>query len=416
MKRLSPHLLAASLLLSSNAFALDAPCETGIFRQDQVSFVALTQADKGFDYTFDDGRVGNTQDATAPLVCTPGAVLVSGASWPKVRVSETDTHFDSHGVVLAGRLLEAPGAGKHTPLVVFAHGSEENGWIGTARDPYQLLGRGVSAFVYDKRGTGRSKGKYTQNFPLLADDLVAASREAKRLAGARYGRFGLVGLSQGGWIVPLAAARARADFVGIGFGLAVDIAEEDAEQVAKELRERGYGDEIIAKAASLTAITARIVKSGYRDGLDELAAAQLQYGKEAWYAAIRGAYTGVYLGTPVDSVRKNGVPQLDKLGVDWTQDPMRNLRTLKVPQRWALAAEDRQAPIAQTVERLAQLRKEGQDIALHVFPETEHGMWNYEQAADLSRKHTGIAPGFYTLMADWALDKRGGNYGKALRK
>jgi hypothetical protein len=43
-------------------------------------------------------------------------------------------------------------------------------------------------------------------------------------------------------------------------------------------------------------------------------------------------------------------------------------------------------------------------------------MWNYEQAADLSRTHTRIAPGFYTLMADWALDKRGGNYGKALRK
>ncbi len=154
------------------------------------------------------------------------------------------------------RPLNAPrGAGKNTPLVFYAHGSENRGWVDSARDPYQMVGRGVSVFVYDKRGTGLSKGEYTQNFPRLADDLVAASREAKRLADGRYGRFGLVGLSQGGWIVPLAAARAKAEFLGIGYGLVVDIAEQDAAQVTKELRERGYGDDIIAKARTVTDIT-----------------------------------------------------------------------------------------------------------------------------------------------------------------
>lgn len=106
-----------------------------------------------------------------------------------------------------------------------------------ARDPCQMVGRGVSVFVYDKRGTGLSEGDYTQNLPRLADDLVAASPTAKKLAEGRYGRFGLFSLSQGGWIAPPAAARAKAKFLRIGYGLVVDIAEQDAAQVARQLRD-----------------------------------------------------------------------------------------------------------------------------------------------------------------------------------
>jgi pimeloyl-ACP methyl ester carboxylesterase len=426
LKTLSSALLATSLLASSIASAQttstsgpfrSAPCETGIFRTDKATFVALTKADRGFSYTFSDGVGGNTQDVDARVACGQGAVLVGAKEiWPRVAVVESNAQFESSGVMLAGRLMEPPGAGKNTPLVVYAHGSEAGGWIDRARDPYQMLGRGVSVFVYDKRGTGLSKGEYTQNFPRLADDLVAASDEAKRLAAGRYGRFGLVGLSQGGWIVPLAAGRAKAQFLGIGYGLAVDIAEEDEAQVAKELRERGYGDDIIAKARLVTDITARIVKSGYKDGLDDLAAMQDRYGKETWFLVIKGAYTGVLLGMPVDSLRKNGVPQFDKWAVDWSQNPVEVLKTIDVPQLWAFAEEDRQAPIALTIERLSNLRKQGKTISMYVFPDTEHGMWNYEQEADFSRKHTRVTPGFYDLMTDWAKGNLDGKYGKADRR
>jgi pimeloyl-ACP methyl ester carboxylesterase len=401
---------------STPAFS-SAPCEPGIFRMGKEAFVALTKADSGFDYTFSDGIVGNTQDANALVRCGHGAVLVGAKyRWPKVVIGSSNTRFQSNGVMLAGRLMEPPGAGRDTPLVVYAHGSEDSAWIDRARDPYQMLGRGVSVFIYDKRGTGLSTGSYTQNFPRLADDLVAAAREAKRLAVGRYQRFGLIGLSQGGWIAPLAAARAKAEFIGIGYGLAVDIAEEDAAQVSKELKERGYGDDILAKARTATDITARIVKSGYKDGLDDLVAYQHRYAKEPWFSVIRGAYTGVFLGISVDYVRNNGIPQFDKLEVDWTQNPMQVLAQIDVPQLWALAEEDRQAPIGLTVERLSSLRRQGRDITLYVFPETDHGMWDYAQAADFSRQHTSIAPGFYDLMADWAKGRLGAQYGRAHRR
>ncbi|MCX7292309.1 alpha/beta hydrolase [Janthinobacterium sp.] len=413
-------LLAVSLTATGaplpDAFS-PAPCETGIFRQDQTDFVALTQGGKGYSYTFSDGTVGNTQDAGALLACGKDAVLVRGKErWPKVALAESDTRFASNGVMLAGRLMEAPGAGKGTPLVVYAHGSEGSGWIGRARDPYQMVGRGVSVFVYDKRGTGLSEGEYTQNFPRLADDLVAASREARRLAQGRYGRFGLMGVSQGGWIAPLAQARAKADFLGIGYGLAVDIAEQDAAQVAKELRDRGYGDDVLAKARTVTDITARLVKSGYKDGLDDLSGAQQRFGKEPWFALVKGGYTGVFLAMPVEELRKHGIPQFDKLGVDWSQDPVQVLSQVKVPQLWALAEDDRQAPPAVTVERLAALRSQGQPISIYLFPQADHGMRSYDQAADGTRKPTTITPGYYDLMADWAKGRVEGPYGRASRK
>jgi pimeloyl-ACP methyl ester carboxylesterase len=413
-------LLAVSLTATgapiSDAFS-PAPCETGIFRENRTTFVAVTKGGKGYSYTFSDGTVGNTQDANALVACGKDAVLVRGKErWPKVALTESDTRFESSGVMLAGRLMEAPGAGKDTPLVVYAHGSEDTGWIERARDPYQMLGRGVSVFVYDKRGTGLSEGEYTQNFPRLADDLVAASREAKRLAQGRYGRFGLLGVSQGGWIVPLAQVRAKAEFIGIGYGLAVDITEQDAAQVARELRDRSYGEDVIAQARTVTDMTARIVKSGYKDGLDELSAFQQQFGREPWFSLIKGGYTGVLLGMPVNELRKNGIPRFDKLDIDWSLDPVQVLSQVTVPQLWALAEDDRQAPPAVTVERLMALRTQGQAISVYLFPQADHGMRSYTQAPDGTRRSTVITPGFHDLMADWAKGGVEGAYGKAYRK
>jgi len=118
---------------------------------------------------------------------------------------------------------------------------------------------------------------------------------------------------------------------------------------------------------------------------------------------------------PVDSIR-NGIPAFDKLQVDWSSGPVQILRGVDIPQLWAFAADDRQAAHGLTVERLSTLRVQGKDITFYFFPGAEHGMWNYVQAPDGTRKHTRIAPGFYDLMADWAKGRLAGPYGSATRK
>lgn len=71
-----------------------------------------------------------------------------------------------------------------------------------------LAGRGVAALVYDKRGTGASGGDWHQgDYGTLAEDALAALRALREHRAIDAGAVGLWGVSEGGWVVPLAASR-----------------------------------------------------------------------------------------------------------------------------------------------------------------------------------------------------------------
>ena len=132
--------------------------------------------------------------------CATGEIEFDGKKADRIPFDVTDTVFEGHGgLKLAGRLV-LPKTNDLVPIVVLVHGAERD----SARDSYALQRllpvENVGAFVYDKRGTGESDGKYTQDFDTLADDAVAAMREAKRIAGTRCARIGYQGGSQGGWV------------------------------------------------------------------------------------------------------------------------------------------------------------------------------------------------------------------------
>ena len=180
--------------------------------------------------------------------CASGDIEFDRNKAHRIPFDVTDTAFQGRGgLKLAGRLV-LPKGNDPVPIVVLIHGAEHD----SARNSYALQrllpANNVGAFVYDKRGTGGSEGKYTQDFDTLADDAVSAVREVKRIAGARCVRIGYQGGSQGGWIAPLAATRAPVDFVIVTFGLAVSVIDEDQEEVALEMQLKGHTREEISKA------------------------------------------------------------------------------------------------------------------------------------------------------------------------
>ena len=121
--------------------------------------------------------------------CARGEIAFGTETGRRIAFDVNETVFESGGVKLVGRLVMPKGAGK-VPVVILIHGSEHE----SARDSYALQrmfpAQGIGAFVYDKRGTGASGGTYTQDFDVLANDVVAAMKEARRLAGPRAGRVG----------------------------------------------------------------------------------------------------------------------------------------------------------------------------------------------------------------------------------
>jgi uncharacterized protein len=276
-----------------------------------------------------------------------------------------------------------------------------------------LPAEGVGAFVYDKRGTGKSGGHYTQDYSLLADDAVAALRKARQLAGARLGRIGYQAGSQGGWVAPLAANRTSLDFVIVCFGLAVNVIDEDQEAVEIQMREKGYPPEVIAKARQVASAAEAVFESDFKSGFEKLDEMREKYGSAPWYKDVRGDYAFFVLQHSDDA-------ELRALGPEFAwhtpfhYDPMPPLRADRVPQLWILGGEDYEAPSAETRRRLESLIAEGRPFTLAYYPHAEHGMTLFETGADGSRISTRYAAGYFRMMRDFARDGRlRGSYGDA---
>lgn len=139
--------------------------------------------------------------------------------------------FVSHATTLTGSIVFP--AGEIHSAVVFIHGSgkqERNlAWA------QRFASGGIAALVYDKRGAGKSGGEYEgnqsvseNNISLLADDAVAALQRLSTHPSLKGIPVGFAGISQAGWIAPLAAQRNdRAKFLVLWSGPVCKVSEED---------------------------------------------------------------------------------------------------------------------------------------------------------------------------------------------
>ena len=392
-----------------------AGCPTGLFESpDAKQRVVITVRPSGaYRYAFIDGRRGNVATDESPFRCSDDRLLGDGGKleWKAVDLKLTDVSFESHGTKFGGTLVEPPGPGPH-PLVVFVHGSERTSPM-SGSYPFILAGHGLSVFAYDKRGTGKSEGEYTQNFELLADDAAAAMAEARRVAAGRFSRIGYFGGSQGGWVAPLAATRSRPDFVAVGFGLMASPFEEDREQVLSEMRAMGYAEPDLAQAVEVTRATSGLLESRFTKGFEQLAEVKRRYGAKPWFARIKGEFTGAILKEKEANLRRIGPAMFDNLELIWDYDSRPVIAALKVPQLWILAEADREAPPATTLAALQQSRSEGADLTIYSFPATDHGMIEFTEAGDGTRAYTRVTEGYFRLLSDWIKGRAKGSYGRA---
>ena len=122
-----------------------------------------------------------------------------------------DVKFESQGVTLAGSILKPKNP---FAAVVIVHGSDP-----VKREmefAKRLAKEGIAVLTYDKRGVGESGGVYvgpsvgtnnidTTNLNLLSHDANAAVKSFRTYLKDRKTPIGLVGFSQAGWIIPIAA-------------------------------------------------------------------------------------------------------------------------------------------------------------------------------------------------------------------
>lgn len=428
MKRGFLALLAA--VLATPSFAAGTDCRIGSYALGDGRNLDIGPSEgTALRWRLEDGTTGKLTPAgsgrwistlgwtdrpdgkTVTFDCGRGTIRFAQVTGKRIPFDVTETRFRGAGVDLAGRLILPRGAGK-VPIVILIHGSEHDSGIANFALQRQFAARGIGVFVYDKRGTGASGGRYTQDYLLLADDAIAAMHEAKRLAGTRAGKVGYQAGSQGGWVAPLAARIEPVDFVIVGFGLAVSPLEEDREAIALNMRDRGYGPDVMAKAMEVADATAAVMLSDFREGYDGIAAVRRKYGQEPWFRDVRGDVSYVLLEKDAAELRELGPVLL--AGAPWQYDPMPVLRNLAVPQLWILAENDIDAPSAETACRLKALAANGRPITTVMFPRTEHGIYEYETGPDGKRLSTRQPDGYFRMMVDFIRNGRiGADYGTA---
>jgi pimeloyl-ACP methyl ester carboxylesterase len=362
-----------------------------------ISTLGWTERPDGVAVTFSD--------------CAGGEVQFNGVQGRRIAFDVSETKFTGRDVSLVGRLVLPQGKGP-VPIVVLVHGSEDDSALEGNALQRLLPAAGVGAFVYDKRGTGGSTGKYSQDFDLLADDAVAAMREARRLAGPRAGRVGYQGGSQGGWVVPIAASRAPVDFAIVSFGLAVSVIDEDQQQVALEMALKGHSAEDTAKALEVASAAEAVFESGFKDGFERFDALRAKYRNEPWYKDLHGNFTWLIL--PHTEAEIRAMAKDFDWGTPWRYDPMPTLRKATTPQLWILGEMDLEAPSAETSRRLRTLIDAGQPVTLVINPGAEHGMTEFETRPDGERLSTRFSPGYFQMMRDFAREGRlHGAYGRS---
>lgn len=342
--------------------------------------------------------------------CDNDAIAFGAQKGTRIKFDTRDVTFVSHDTKLVGRIVMPEGEGK-VSLVVLIHGSEPDSAIASYALQRMLPAQGIAAFVYDKRGTGNSGGKYTQDYSTLADDAVAAVAAARAAAGARLGRIGFQGGSQGGWIVPLAASRTKVDFGIVCFGLAVNALDEDQEAVEIQLREKGYSPAEIRDAQKVARAAENVFVSNFTSGFDELDRLRKQYANAPWYKDLQGDFAYIILSKSEAELRAMA-PQFD-WHVPFHYDPMPVLRASRTPELWIIGGEDYQAPSAETRKRLDSLIAGGRDFTIAYYKNAEHGMTYFDVDAKGERVSTRYAPGYFELIRDFANGGLHGTYGDA---
>lgn len=144
-----------------------------------------------------------------------------------------DVKFESQGISLAGSIVKPK---KPVAAVVIVHGSDP-----VKREmefAKRLAKEGIAVFTYDKRGVGESGGVYVgpsvgtnnidpANLTLLAQDANAAAATFQTYLKDKKIPIGLVGFSQAGWIIPMAASKnPQIDFMVLFSGPTITTLEQ----------------------------------------------------------------------------------------------------------------------------------------------------------------------------------------------
>jgi pimeloyl-ACP methyl ester carboxylesterase len=282
-----------------------------------------------------------------------------------------ELRVEHDGITLAGNFSRAGDT-----AIVALHGAGE----GSKDAPlyahlHELLPpAGIGVATFDRRGEGDSTGDSSRGrFELQVEDALAV------IDAVDAERVGLWGISQGGWIGPLAAAASdEVAFLVLVASTGVTPSAQMMYAVEKQLRLAGYGDDVVERALELRRRFEDWVHTRAPQPDGQLAA-DLR-------AAIDEPWVGQLWLPPI---------LLDEESVGlWIEemdyDPRPSFAQVRVPTLLFYGEADSWTPVQPSVEAWRAAR--GDEAEIVVIPEAEH---------DLTLQDGSLSPEYTTKLVDW---------------
>lgn len=203
-------------------------------------------------------------------------------------MQEERIEFVSEDETIVG-YLSKPENVKTFPVIVVlhsaSHGHHENALYDHLERHMNDIGVGV--FTYDRRGSGASGGDFnTASLELLAKDALSAIHALKLRKDIAKDKIGLFGISQGGWLAPLAYSIDPSDisFMILLSSSGVSPAKQMEYSAVTTLKMNNYPESVISIAKHLRNIT-----NEYYRGKRDRRTTQNEidrYREEPWFADV----------------------------------------------------------------------------------------------------------------------------------
>jgi dienelactone hydrolase len=259
---------------------------------------------------------------------------------------------------LAGRLFTPNSEGPHPAVLILPGGGRSPRLQHTSRFMAARLARcGVAALFYDKRGTGKSEGSWEQ---ATYDDLIDDADAALRLLAVHPivdpTRIGLVGLSQGGRLAPVVAARnGTVAYVVSASAPFVSLRETRLFALDQFARQHGYAERWHTALLSiwneyLDYIEARTPTASLDHRIERLS-----------------VYIPARLLPPL-SHQDTGEPLFNSLSRDY----LATLGELRVPMLALYGDQDQVIPVAASLEQLRASLNPGVALEVLLVPGVDH--------------------------------------------
>jgi len=309
-------------------------------------------------------------------------------------IDEQEIGFSDGSVQLSGTLYYPRGASK-VPAIVVLHGaSSPTRDLPLYRHLKEMLPPlGIAVYVFDRRGSGKSvTSADVQNLEVLSDDGVAAARMLAHDPRIDSARIGFWGVSQGGWLALMAAAKdADAAFV---ISVSAPMTTPDVQMnfaVANILRVNGYAQTDIDQAVD----TRRKIDDYLRGKLDRFVPQQAldSARQRPWFKLI-------YLGSSLASIKTSSWPEQMRV------DPMATLDRVKVPVLMIYGAADPWVPVRLSEERLRAVAPGHPNVETVVIAKADHMMMSsLSPKTQMDPKsfagETPEVPAYFAALAAW---------------